>query len=1138
MPINKFYAVLAVLLIAAPMAAFIPMQRPYSTSSNLEAGIIISSTGNVSQGNDQNYVAYASGAYSGIIASELGGLGVKYTSAGGLINIYPDQAQFPYISDILKSASRDYGIHYALVNRSVTSTPYDTVSQVAPDLVIPYAFVPSQIASAYNFTWEYRSGYTGSGITIGIVDAYGDPNLAYDLRAFDELTGLPPANLSVVYPEGQPGNGTYNASWALETATDVEWAHAMAPNATILLYIAPSAITQMLQFAVSDMINSSSANIISLSWGNPEVQLTQHEVGVYSQIYREAYLRGITVVAATGDFGSDYYGANGTGVPTVNFPSSDPYVTAVGGTTLSLFDGKYSQTAWGGKYEGQSFGSGGGYSKFFSRPYWQSAPGFNSTGRGTPDVSLDADQYTGMIVVVRGKQYEAGGTSIATPIWAAAAAIMDQATHRHLGFLNPLLYQISRTPLYNSSFEQITKGTNGVYSAAPGWNPVTGLGTPSVSGLVNATEKITAGFGGQVLLQGNATYANTVYSVLNLSVNTANLRMNGTGFYYVGLYNSPINYIEFGVNVSSTAASYLMRIGQSGYVVTFNGPHVSGFSESSRYISNLSLTYKAGMISAASDGSNVISVDVPVFLSYAGNSTPVAGGMSIGSYDNTTDLGNFTFSNLAGAYNGTQLNSTGLYFQKFSGIGTPSYSSLNAAINVTEVEFSQYIRGNYSDLPYVPPPPLISYMLNFSLPVHGTFHLSNFTGSVAWKVNGTSIAGDTYSFPGAGYYNVTASELVGKNRVNETRIIYIPDIVIQNVSVHSDVAYDLNPPSSLVVDYFLRYGIENTSAIPVISGTNNFSVTSPGFHPESLTNKSTGNLSLKLSAMPVSVSVFVFQGNATVIIQNVTVAGDNGTFSGYPMPGIVWINVTAPGFDPVNLSKVIMPAAAYRTQISLQPSSSSMVLIQGTVTDAVYAFPVAGALISVSNQSYSYANSTGYYRLYEDLGTLNISASANLYESQYKHLVLKFAPFDLNFSMKPLDINISSMPFITITRYFPLFFFMGVVTWSGYSGKIFSEYQLYVSQNAGFFNPRVITFTSPSSTSTVISGIYPGHTYYATIVLRLSDGEVYQSSVVKITYSNPVYLGMNIAIVGGIAIYLAFMGAYLRRRWKKTPVYP
>ncbi|MCL4306888.1 MAG: S8 family serine peptidase [Candidatus Thermoplasmatota archaeon] len=1137
MPFNKFYAILAVLLMAAPMAALIPMWQPYSAHSNIEAGIIHSGE-NVTQSNEQYYIAYFPGTYSGMITTELGLLGVSYASSGGFMNIYPNEAQLAYVSNILKIASKDFGIQYALINGTVTSTPYDVVSQVTPDLVIPYAFVPSQIASAYNFTWEYRSGYTGSGITIGIVDAYGDPNLAYDLKAFDELNGLPPANLSVAYPEGQPGNGTYNASWALETATDVEWAHAMAPNATILLYIAPSAITQTLQFAVSDMVDSSSVNIISLSWGNPEIQLTQREIGVYSQIYREAYLKGITVVAATGDSGSDYYGANGTGIPTVNFPSSDPYVTAVGGTSLSLFDGKYSQTAWGGLYEGQSFGSGGGYSRFFSTPYWQSAPGFNSTERGTPDVSLDANQYTGMIVVVRGKQYEAGGTSIATPIWAAAAAIMDQATHRNLGFLNPLLYQISRTPLYNSSFEQIRTGTNGAYSAAPGWNPVTGLGTPSVSGLVNATEKITAGFGGQVLLQGNATYASSVYSVLNLSVNTSNMKSNGSGFYYVGLYNSPANYIEFGVNVSASAANYMMRIGQSGYVRTFYGPQISGSWGPLHYISNLSLTYKNGWISATSNSSREISVPAPVFLNYAGNSTPVAGGVSIGSYDNLTDLGNFTFSSLTGVYNGTQLNSSGMYFQRFSGIDIPGYSSLNAAINGTEVEFSRYIKSSPPAISYGPPAPLISYMLNFSLPVHGSFHLSNYTGSVEWKVNGTSIAGNTYSFPATGYYNITASEYVDRSRVNETRIIYIPDMVIQNVSVHSDVSHDLNPPSSIVVDYFSRYAVRNTSAIPVVSGTNDFAVSSTGFRTESLSNKSSGNLTIELHALPVPVSAFLFQGNATVTIQNVTVAGENGTFSGTTMPGVVWINATAPGFIPLNLSTIIMPGTSYRTQILLQPESSSMVLIQGTVNDAVYAFPVAGAVVSVSNQSYSYTNSTGYYRLYEGSGTLNISASANLYESQYKHLVLKFAPLDLNFSLKPLDINISSMPFITITRYFPLFFFMGVVTWSGYSGKIFSEYQLYVSQNAGFFNPRVITFTSPSSTSTVISGIYPGHTYYATIVLRLSDGEVYQSSVVKITYSNPVYLGMNIAIVGGIAIYLAFMGAYLRRRWKKTPVYP
>ncbi len=1138
MPTNKFYALLAVMLMAAPVAAVIPLWQTDSIHFTSQADTWLSTNTESQTANTQYYTAYASGIYSSIIASALDSLGVNFNRAGGLLNIYPTASQMPYVSDILKSAVTEYGIQYATINSSVTSVPYTIEYQATPDLVIPYAFVPSQIASAYNFTWEYHSGYTGAGITIGIVDAYGDPNLAYDLKAFDELNGLPPANLSVSYPEGKPGNGTYNASWALETATDVEWAHAMAPNATILLYIVPSAITSILQWAVSDMVNSSSANIISLSWGNQEVLLPQNEVEVYSQIYREAYLKGITVVAATGDTGSYYYAPNGTGIPTVNFPSSDPYVTAVGGTSLILFDGKYTQTAWGGMYEGRSFGSGGGYSRFFSAPYWQSAPGFNGTSRGVPDVSLDANQYTGMIVVVRGKQYEAGGTSIAAPIWAAAIAIIDQATHRRIGFINPLLYQISRTPLYNSSFEQIKTGSNGAYNAGPGWNPVTGLGTPSVSGLVNATNKVTAGFGGQVLLQGNATYASTVYSDLGLSVNTSGLKSNGSVFYYVGLYNSPLNYIEFGINVSWGEADYMLRISQGGHVMEIPGTQIPDIHGPFHYISNLSLTYNGGWIAAASDGHDEINLNVPIFLNFSGNSTPVAGGVSIDSYDNLTNMGNFTFRNLTGVYNGAEMNSTGMYFQKFSGMGISSYSSLNATINSTVAHFSRYIQGNPAYSSISPSSPLISYTLNLGPPVSGSFRLSGYTGSVAWDVNGTRITGNTYTFPHSGFFNITASEPIGGNRLNETRVVYIPDVVMQNISVHSNIPGDLNPPASLVVDYFSGYKILNSSSIPVISGENNFSVSSIGFYPVSLTNRSSGNLTVQLSAIPVNVSVFVFQGNASVRIQNLTVRGNHGIFYRNIIPGLVWINATAPGFVQMNASTEIMPGTSYSTQISLRPVSSSMVLIHGLVSDSVYSFPVAGANISVSNQSYAYTNSTGHYRLYEDTGTLNISSSAYLYETQYKNLLLKFAPFELNFSMKPLGINISSMPLISITRYFPLFFFLGIVTWSGYGGNNFAEYQLYISQNPGFFNPRVFTFTSQSSSSTVISGIYPGHTYYATVVLRLSDGEVYQSSVVKITYSNAVYLGTNIAIVGGIAIYLAFMGAYLRKRWKRKPEYP
>jgi subtilase family serine protease len=221
----------------------------------------------------------------------------------------------------------------------------------------------------------------------------------------------------------------------------------------------------------------------------------------------------VTVVAASGDIGAvayppDVYAAlNDTGpippVKGVNLTASDPLVLGAGGTTLnaSHTTGAWiSETGWGLPYgtPGKSFqASGGGFSTLFPRPGYQNGvPGTGAT-RGVPDVSADASGHTGMALVTsNGSTYtirNSGGTSASAPIWAALVALADQYAGRHLGFVNPALYRIAASGSYHRAFHDITTGNNSVefppktvtgYHAAPGWDPVTGLGSPDAQYLV------------------------------------------------------------------------------------------------------------------------------------------------------------------------------------------------------------------------------------------------------------------------------------------------------------------------------------------------------------------------------------------------------------------------------------------------------------------------------------------------------------------------------------------------------------------------------------------------------------------------------------------------------------------------------
>lgn len=344
------------------------------------------------------------------------------------------------------------------------------------------SMTPAQLSAAYGFA---QSPDTGAGQTIAIVDAYNDPNIQADLAAFSKQFNLPQANLTVLNQNGQTVNlPQSDASWSLEIALDVEWVHALAPAAKIVLVEANSANVGDLMKAVQTAANN--ANVVSMSWGGSEFQGEQ-------QYDSSAYFGkpGVTFVAASGDTG----GASGA-----QWPASSPNVVSVGGTSLALSaaGGYGSETAWDGNFSWFSgaSGSGGGVSTIEAMPSYQaSALGTAyASGRVTPDVASDADPGTGLAVY---DSYGAtgwtivGGTSAGAPVWSAIVANADQArTANHLGSLSSsqtlaFLYGLSGSSTsYAANFHDITTGANFVAFAAPGYDAVTGLGTPIANNLI------------------------------------------------------------------------------------------------------------------------------------------------------------------------------------------------------------------------------------------------------------------------------------------------------------------------------------------------------------------------------------------------------------------------------------------------------------------------------------------------------------------------------------------------------------------------------------------------------------------------------------------------------------------------------
>jgi subtilase family serine protease len=398
-----------------------------------------------------------------------------------------------------------------------TATPAGAVS----DCLLPpiSCYAPALFRVEYGIQPLLDGGIDGRGETVTVlavapfhgatvapppgVTAAGD--IRQDLAAFDGRFRLPAARIQVVTTLAGAGS-PWNASE--EEVQDTEIVHTVAPAAALRVVLLPSHALDSAANATADMLAglrlaASGTDVAVISFSLGEHYFTKAQVTQMHSILLGAAAHHVTVIAGSGDNGGFSDADFGdTAVKEVSLPASDPLVLAAGGTTLNgnLSAGFYmSETAWNGQagFVLTSGASGGGFSHLYARPAYQDGVPGISAMRGVPDVAGEADQEGGWALVFTGggKSWimPASGTSASASLWGGLIALADQYAHHDLGFVNPAIYRIARGSSYHQAFHDITTGSNivnappvgtGGYQAGPGWDPVTGWGSPDAQVLV------------------------------------------------------------------------------------------------------------------------------------------------------------------------------------------------------------------------------------------------------------------------------------------------------------------------------------------------------------------------------------------------------------------------------------------------------------------------------------------------------------------------------------------------------------------------------------------------------------------------------------------------------------------------------
>ncbi|HLH65008.1 MAG TPA: S53 family peptidase [Solirubrobacteraceae bacterium] len=341
-------------------------------------------------------------------------------------------------------------------------------------------YTPPQVAAAYAFP----SAGTGTRETVGIVELGGGFSQA-DLAAYFQALGMPAPTVAAVSVDAGANAPGMDPDADAEVMLDIEVVGAVAPGARITVYFAPNTDRGFLD-AVSTAVHDATANpsVVSISWGQSEDSYSAQARAQMEQILIEAAGMGVTVTVAAGDSGS----SDGVddGKSHVDFPASAPHALACGGTSMRLRAGAIeSETVWNDPGDGAT---GGGVSNAFALPAYQAAAHVprnvdtGAAGRGVPDVCADADPQTGYLIRVDGADQTIGGTSAVAPLWAGLIARLNQLLGAPVGFAQPRMYPLLGT----DAFHDITQGNNGAYSAGPGWDACSGLGSPNAGALAVA----------------------------------------------------------------------------------------------------------------------------------------------------------------------------------------------------------------------------------------------------------------------------------------------------------------------------------------------------------------------------------------------------------------------------------------------------------------------------------------------------------------------------------------------------------------------------------------------------------------------------------------------------------------------------
>ena len=339
------------------------------------------------------------------------------------------------------------------------------------------SYTPVQVASLYQFP----ATSSGKGQTIGIIELGGGYRAA-DLTAYFKTLGQTAPKVTAVSVDKGKNSPTTADGADGEVMLDIEVAASVAPGAAIAVYFAPNTdqgFIDAISTAVHDTKNNPS--VISISWGGPESSWTQQSLSALDQACQAAAALGITITVAAGDNGSS---DGGTG-NNVDFPASSPHVLACGGTKLVGTGATIeSEVVWNEQASNEG-ATGGGVSNVFAKPTWQAtvnvpSPTNAAGGRGVPDVAGDADPMTGYTIRVDGQTLVIGGTSAVAPLWAGLIAVANQQNGTTAGFINPAIY----TSNVAKAFRDVTEGNNGAFSAGPGWDACTGLGSPIAATLL------------------------------------------------------------------------------------------------------------------------------------------------------------------------------------------------------------------------------------------------------------------------------------------------------------------------------------------------------------------------------------------------------------------------------------------------------------------------------------------------------------------------------------------------------------------------------------------------------------------------------------------------------------------------------